>query len=82
MTAGIDAITATPKGARVAFAGFGPIMRATRIDDVGRAAVLRQTSPLFAALVGWLFLREKVGPVRLALLAGIALGAVIVEFAG
>ncbi|MDO5630774.1 MAG: DMT family transporter [Paracoccus sp. (in: a-proteobacteria)] len=68
-------------GAFVAFASFGSIMLATRIDDVGRAAVLRETSTLFAALVGWLFLREKVGPVRMALMAGIAAGAVIVEFA-
>lgn len=68
-------------GALVAFASFGSIMLATRIDDVGRAAVLRETSTVFAALVGWLILREKVGPVRMALMALIALGAVIVEFA-
>lgn len=68
-------------GALVAFASFGSIMLATRIDDVGRAAVLRETSTVFAALVGWLLLGEKVGPVRTVLMALIALGAVIVEFA-
>lgn len=68
-------------GAFVAFASFGSIMLATRIDDVGRAAVLRETSTVFAALVGWLVLGEKVGPVRVALMALIAIGAVIVEFA-
>lgn len=68
-------------GALVAFASFGSIMLATRIDDVGRAAVLRETSTVFAALVGWLLLGEKVGPARTALMALIALGAVIVEFA-
>ncbi|MDM7464299.1 MAG: DMT family transporter [Tepidimonas taiwanensis] len=67
-------------GAVVAFASFGAIMLATRIDDVGRAAVLRETSTVFAALVGWLILGEKVGPVRSALMAMIAAGAVIVEF--
>ncbi|MBK4216091.1 EamA family transporter [Paracoccus caeni] len=68
-------------GALVAFASFGSIMLATRIDDVGRAAVLRETSTVFAALVGWLVLREKVGPVRVALMALIAAGALIVEMA-
>ena len=68
-------------GAVVAYASFGSILLATRIDDVGRAAVLRETSTVFAALVGWLILGEKVGPVRTLLMAAIAAGAVIVEFA-
>ncbi|WP_405404776.1 EamA family transporter [Paracoccus sp. Ld10] len=68
-------------GAVVAFASFGSVMLATRIDEVGRAAVLRETSTVFAALVGWVILGEKVGPRRVALMALIALGAVIVEFA-
>ncbi len=69
-------------GGVVAFASFGSIMLATRLDQVGEAAVLRETSTVFAALIGWLFLRETVGPVRLALMALIAAGAVIVEAAG
>ncbi|WBU57064.1 DMT family transporter [Paracoccus sediminicola] len=67
-------------GALVAFASFGSIMLATRIDEVGRAAVLRETSTVFAALVGWLVLGEKVGPRRAALMAMIAAGAVIMEY--
>jgi multidrug transporter EmrE-like cation transporter len=66
-------------GALVAFASFGSIMLATRLDNVGEAAVLRETSTVFAALIGWLFLRERVGPRRLALMGLIAAGAVIVE---
>jgi len=66
----------------VAMASFGAILLATRLDKVGEAAVLRETSTIFAALIGWLFLKETVGPRRLALMALIALGAVIVEFAG
>ena len=69
-------------GGLVAFASFGSIMLATRLDDVGEAAVLRETSTVFAALIGWLMLGEKVGPRRLALMALIAAGAVIVEAAG
>jgi drug/metabolite transporter (DMT)-like permease len=63
-------------------ASFGAILLATRLDKVGEAAVLRETSTIFAALIGWLFLKETVGPRRLALMALIALGAVIVEFSG
>jgi drug/metabolite transporter (DMT)-like permease len=69
-------------GGLVAFASFGSIMLATRLDQVGEAAVLRETSTVFAALIGWLFLNEKVGPVRAGLMALIALGAVIVEMGG
>ncbi|GKY87248.1 DMT family transporter [Sinisalibacter aestuarii] len=69
-------------GAVVAFFSFGAIMLATRLDNVGEAAVLRETSTVFAALIGWLLLGEKTGPRRIALMALIALGAVIVEAAG
>lgn len=69
-------------GAIIAYFSFGGIMLATRLDNVGEAAVLRETSTVFAALIGWLVLGERVGPRRLALMALIAGGAVIVEFAG
>lgn len=69
-------------GGLVAFASFGAIMLATRLDKVGEAAVLRETSTVFAALIGWLVLRETVGPRRIALMALIAAGAVIVELGG
>jgi drug/metabolite transporter (DMT)-like permease len=69
-------------GAFVAYFSFGAIMLATRLDKVGEAAVLRETSTVFAALIAWLVLGERVGPHRLALMGLIAAGAVIVEFAG
>ena len=69
-------------GAFVAYFSFGSIMLATRLDKVGEAAVLRETSTVFAALVGWLVLGEKVGPVRAGLMALIAAGAVVMEWAG
>jgi drug/metabolite transporter (DMT)-like permease len=37
---------------------------------------------VFAALIGWLVLKETVGPRRIALMALIALAAVIVEMGG
>ncbi|WP_424934192.1 EamA family transporter [Amaricoccus macauensis] len=67
-------------GGLVAYVSFGSVMMATRLDRVGEAAVLRETSVVFAALIGWLFLGEKVGPWRAALVTVIAGGAVIVEF--
>ncbi len=69
-------------GAFTAFFSFGAIMLATRLDKVGEAAVLRETSTVFAGLIGWLMLGEKVGLVRFGLLALIAAGAVIVKLAG
>ncbi len=69
-------------GGLIAFVSFGAIIVATRLDKVGEAAVLRETSTVFAALIGWLFLKEKVGPLRAALMAVIAAGAVLVEFGG
>lgn len=69
-------------GGVVAFLSFGSIMLATRLDKVGEAAILRETSTVFAALIGWLVLKETVGPRRIALMTLIAAGAVIVEFGG
>ena len=69
-------------GGLVAFASFGAVMMATRLDKVGEAAVLRETSTVFAAAIGYVFLKEKVGPRRVALMALIAVGAVIVEMGG
>ena len=69
-------------GGIVAFFSFGSIMLATRLDKVGEAAVLRETSTVFAAIIGWVFLKETVGPRRVLLMALIAFGAVVVEFGG
>ncbi len=69
-------------GGVVALSSFGAVMMATRLDKVGEAAVLRETSTVFAAAIGYVFLKEKVGPRRVALMALIALGAVIVEMGG
>lgn len=69
-------------GAFVAYFSFGAIMMATRLDRVGEAAVLRETSTVFAALIGWLILGEKVGRVPALLMALIAAGAVVMEWGG
>ena len=69
-------------GGLVAFMSFGSILMATRLDKVGEAAVLRETSTVFAAIIGWVFLKETVGPARAILMSLIAAGAVLVEFGG
>lgn len=67
-------------GGLVAYLSFGSILMATRIDKVGQAAVVRETSVVFAALIGWAFLGERVGALRAGLVILIAAGAVVVEF--
>ncbi|WP_395542772.1 EamA family transporter [Neotabrizicola sp. sgz301269] len=69
-------------GAFTAYFSFGSIMLATRLDKVGEAAALRETSTVFAALIGWLVLGEKVGWARMGLMTLIALGAVLIEALG
>ena len=69
-----------PIGGVLAVTSFGSILLATRLDKVGEAAILRETSVIFAALMGWLFLKEEVGAYRLILMSLIVLGAVLVEF--
>ena len=69
-------------GAFVAYFSFGSVMMATRLDRVGEAAALRETSTVFAALIGWWLLGERVGPVQAALMGLIAAGAVVMEGAG
>jgi drug/metabolite transporter (DMT)-like permease len=66
-------------GALVAFVSFGGVMLATRLGRVGEVAALRETSTVFAAMIGWAVLGEKVGMLRAALMGLIALGAVLVQ---
>jgi len=67
-------------GALSGFGSFGAVMLATRLDKVGEAASLRETSVVFAALIGWLVLGERVGRARTLIMIVIALGAVRIEF--
>jgi drug/metabolite transporter (DMT)-like permease len=66
-------------GALAGLGSFGAVMLATRLDNVGEAAALRETSVVFAGLIGWLILGERVGRSRAALMIVIALGAVVIE---
>jgi len=66
-------------GALVAFVSFGGVMLGTRLGKVGEVAALRETSTVFAAIIGWAVLGEKVGYARAALMLGVAGGAVLVQ---
>ena len=66
-------------GALVAFVSFGGVMLATRLGKVGEVAALRETSTVFAGLIGWAILGEKVGVMRALLMAGVAGGAIMVQ---
>ncbi|MEO0820959.1 MAG: DMT family transporter [Pseudomonadota bacterium] len=67
-------------GALIAFLSFGAVMLATRLDKVGEAAALRETSIIFATAIGVFFFHEKIDGTRLALILTIMLGAMLVEF--
>ena len=64
----------------IAILSFGSIMLVTRLDKVGEAAILRELSILFAALVGRFFLKEPVGPYSNVMMIMVAVGVVFVEF--
>ena len=69
-------------GALVAFASFGSVMIATRLDHVSLAAALRETSTVFAALIGCAVLGEEVGSLRAGRMGLIAAGGVVMELGG
>lgn len=66
-------------GGLVAFVSFGGVMLGTRLGKVAEVSSLRETSTLFAALIGWVVLGEKSSLARIALMGAIALGAVLVQ---
>ena len=67
-------------GAIIALTSFGALLLATRLDKVGEAAALRETSIIFATAIGVLIFREKVGVQKLGIIGLIVLGAILVEF--
>jgi len=66
-------------GGIFALMSFGSVMLATRLGSVGEAAALRETSIIFATAIGVLIFHEKIDAARLALIGGIAAGAILVE---
>ena len=69
-------------GGFVEILSFGSIMLATRLDKVGEAAILREISTVFAALIGWYLLEVHMGSHRSLTMVFIEIGAIVVEFGG
>ena len=66
-------------GGIIALMSFGAVMLAMRLGSVGEAAALRETSIIFATAIGVLIFHEEMDRSRLALIGGIAAGAILVE---
>jgi len=54
---------------------FGLVILATTMGPLGAISALRETSVVFAAVLGWLFLKEGFSPRRIAACAAVAAGA-------
>lgn len=67
-------------GASIAFFSFATLMLATRIGKVSEAAALRETSIIFATIIGVLFLGERLSAPKVAVIGLIAVGAILIEF--
>lgn len=62
-------------------AAYGAVVWALAKSPMGATSALRETSVLFAALLGRLFLGERLGPARVAACAAIAAGAACLALA-
>lgn len=56
---------------------FGLIILATTMGPLGAISALRETSVVFAAILGWIFLKEGFSPRRIAACAAVAAGAAL-----
>ncbi len=64
-------------GGLVALVAYGAIIWAMQSGEMGPISALRETSVVFAALIGWLFLNEKLTAYRVAACIVIAIGAAL-----
>lgn len=65
----------------ISMISFGMIILATAMGPLGAISALRETSVVFAALLGWLFLGERFSPRRIAACVVVAIGAGLVALA-
>lgn len=64
-------------GGLVALLAYAAVVAAFALGPAGPIAALRETSVVFAALIGWLFLGETLTPRRLAACLVVALGVIL-----
>jgi len=60
--------------------GYGVVLYAQTLAPAAQVTALRETSVVFAALIAWVFLRERLGPRRWLGAALVALGAGLIAF--
>lgn len=63
-------------GGLFAMVGYGVVVAAFALGPAGPITALRETSVVFAALIGWLFLKEALTFKRIASCAIVAVGAI------
>lgn len=68
-------------GGVVALIAYGVVVAAFALGPAGPITALRETSVVFAALIGWLFLGEPLTPRRIVACAVVAAGAVCLGYA-
>lgn len=68
-------------GGLISLIGYAAIVDALSRGPVGPIAALRETSIVFSALIGWLWLGEKPSGPRFAACAAVALGAACLAYA-
>jgi drug/metabolite transporter (DMT)-like permease len=66
----------------LSFTAYGIAVWAMTRAPIAAVAALRETSVVFAALIGALFLGEPFGPFRIAAAIGVAAGVALLRFAG
>lgn len=62
----------------LSMAAYSAVILATTLGAIGAVSALRETSVLFAALIGGVFLRERLTAARVLACIGIAAGAVLI----
>ncbi|EWY36947.1 multidrug DMT transporter permease [Skermanella stibiiresistens SB22] len=67
-------------GGLVSILAYGIVIWAMRHDAMGVVSALRETSVVFAALIGWIFLKEKLSARRMISCVAIALGAACLAY--
>jgi drug/metabolite transporter (DMT)-like permease len=67
-------------GGLVALVAYGVVVAAFALGPAGPITAIRETSVVFAALIGWLFLGETLTPRRVTACIVVALGAIGISY--
>lgn len=65
-------------GGMVSLCSYGTVLIAYSMAPAGPVSALRETSVVFAALIGWRFLGERLTPKRIAACIVVAAGAILI----